>query len=148
MEKLLHEIVKESAYYGLGLNKDKCHVISTRDKPEIKFSTGEKIQQVSQETYLGGVIHEKGNPVVDIQNRISSTIPILKQLHVFWYKANVSIAWKLQVYQAVVISKLLYGLDTLQFTETQGQKLDTFQLKGFRKILNVKTTYIDREKLM
>ena len=50
----------------------------------------------------------------------------------------------MQVYQAVIVSKLLYGLDTLQFTEAQGNKLDTFQLKGFRIILNVKTTYIEK----
>ena len=42
------------------------------------------------------------------------------------------------------VSKLLYSLEALQPTEAAASKLDTFQLKGLRKILKMSTTYIDR----
>ena len=43
-----------------------------------------------------------------------------------------------------MISKLLYGLETLIATETTLHKLNTFQMKGLRKILGVPPTFIDR----
>ena len=52
--------------------------------------------------------------------------------------------WKIQVFNAVCVSKLLYSLEALQPTDAAASKLDTFQLKGLRKILKMSTTYIDR----
>ena len=71
-------------------------------------------------------------------------MPIVKKLELFWKKAQTTLKWKLNVYNAVVVTKLIYGLETLQFTEAQGRVLDTFQQRGLRKILNIPPTYIDR----
>ena len=55
-----------------------------------------------------------------------------------------SITWKLIVFDAVIRTKLLYGLESAQLNESAKKKLDTFQLKGLRNILKLKTTFIDR----
>ena len=81
---------------------------------------------------------------IEINRRISSTMPILKRLDLFWKQARVPTKWKIQVFNAVCVSKLLYSLEALQPTEAAASKLDTFQLKGLRKILKMSTTYIDR----
>ena len=44
----------------------------------------------------------------------------------------------------VTVSKLIYGLETIEPTAGVSNMLDTFQLKGLRKILEMKTTFIDR----
>ncbi len=49
------------------------------------------------------------------------------------------------MYNAVVTSKLLYGLENLEATDTVNNSINTFQLKGLRKILQKTTTYTDRE---
>ena len=49
---------------------------------------------------------------------------------------------KLLVFNAVITSKVLYGLETLEPTEAAGRLLDTFQLKGLRKILKLHTTFV------
>ena len=51
---------------------------------------------------------------------------------------------KLLIFQAVIISKLFYGLETLIAAETALHKLDTFQMKGLKQILGVPPTIIDR----
>ena len=51
---------------------------------------------------------------------------------------------KLMFFNAVCVSKLLYSLEALQPTEATASKLDTFQLKGLRKILHMHKTYIER----
>ena len=45
---------------------------------------------------------------------------------------------------AVIVSKLIYGLETIEPPAGVSNMLDTFQLKGFRNILEMKTTFIDR----
>eukprot|EP00972_Heterocapsa_arctica_P091643 13517548-Heterocapsa_arctica.AAC.1 len=68
----------------------------------------------------------------------------LKKLNVFWTKSSASIKLKLRVYDAVIVSKLLYGLEALSLTETDHSKLDAFQIRGLRKILGVKHSYLSR----
>ena len=41
-------------------------------------------------------------------------------------------------------SKLLYGLETVHLTDAMAKKLNVFQLKGLRQILNMKTTFVNR----
>ena len=45
---------------------------------------------------------------------------------------------------AVLRSQLLYGLESAELGMTLLNKLDTFQLKGLRKILKLDTTYVNR----
>ena len=94
--------------------------------------------------YLGTHITKRVDPKIEITRRISQTMPVLRKLDLFWKQANVAIKWKIQVFNAVCVSKLLYGLEALQPTDSTAALLDTFQLKGLRKILNMRTTYIDR----
>ena len=42
------------------------------------------------------------------------------------------------------MSRVLYGLESLEPTENIGRMLDVFQLKGLRKILNLHTTFVNR----
>ena len=51
---------------------------------------------------------------------------------------------KIIIYDALVGSKLLYGLDTLPLTTASLNKLNPFHLKGLRRILRLPTTFVDR----
>ena len=42
--------------------------------------------------------------------------------------------------------KSLYGLESAPLNEYTKHELDIFQLKGIRKILGIKTTFIDRSQ--
>ena len=63
---------------------------------------------------------------------------------IFWIKTHCSKKWKLLVFNAVITSKVLYGLETLEPTEAAGRLLNTFQLKGLRKKLKLHTTFVQR----
>ena len=55
----------------------------------------------------------------------------------FWKEACCWLRNKLMVYNAVIRTKLLYGLETLELPTSQNSRLEAFQLKGFRKILKM-----------
>ena len=62
----------------------------------------------------------------------------------FWRHSNCQAAFKLRVLDAVIRSKLVYGLETAQLNDSHLSKLDVFQLKGLRKILRMQTTFVNR----
>jgi len=62
----------------------------------------------------------------------------------YWKDNSANKKWKIIVYDAIIKSKLLYGLETVHLTKTMCQKINAFHLRGLRKILDLKTTYLDR----
>lgn len=82
----------------------------------------------------------------EILNRIGDCIATCRRLKLFWDKANTSIKWKVQVFTSIIRSKLLYGLESIQLTQTEVSKLNSFQNKTLRRILKKPPTFIDREQ--
>ena len=52
--------------------------------------------------------------------------------------------WKLVVFDPIIRSKLLYGLETIHVTRPFSKKLDAFQFRCIRKILGMSPTSINR----
>ena len=50
-------------------------------------------------------------------------------------------------YDAIVRSKLLYGLETLHLTKALIRKVGAFHLRGLRKVLGLSTTFLDRANM-
>ena len=69
---------------------------------------------------------------------------ILKKLDISWRHCDVKIAFKITVLDAVIRSKLLYGIDSAQLTPSNQRRIEVFQLKGLRKITKMTTTYVER----
>jgi hypothetical protein len=143
-KRVLHLIEEESAYYDLRLNKGKCNFISFNYKANITFKNGDVMKRTGEATYLGATITQQVDPNIETRNRISATMPVLKKLDTFWNKAKCNKKWQIQVLNAVIVSKLTYGLETIEPTEGALKTLNAFHLKGLRKILNMKTTFVDR----
>ena len=62
----------------------------------------------------------------------------------FWRHNNCPIKFKIIALDAILRSKLLYGMETAQLNEPQMKRLDIFQLKALRKVLRLQTTFVNR----
>lgn len=100
---------------------------------------------MDHEKYLGADINNAANIDAEINKRIADSMAVANRLKSFLLKANATTKWKIRAYDAIVVSKLLYGLETTNLTACQAKKLDTFQLKCLRRIMNLTTTFINRE---
>ena len=69
---------------------------------------------------------------------------VWKRLDAFWKHCDCSTKFKILVYDAMIKSKLTYGLDTIELTAAMQKRLNAFQIKGLRKILGLKHVYYDR----
>ena len=48
------------------------------------------------------------------------------------------------MFDAIIRSKLMYGLETIHLTKTMYKEIDGFQYRGLRKILGMHSTFINR----
>ena len=146
INKLLHEIEKESDYYDMKLNYDKCvNLTSNRKKSSVKFKNGDLVPRKTKATYLGTILTEKADNRTEINNKIAECASTANKLKLFWNKADTTKKWKIQVFDSVIRSKLAYGLECLQLNEVERNRIDAFQMKCIRRILKIPPTFIDRE---
>ena len=104
------------------LNMDKCVHISMNCTPTINFRNGQPMSAATQVTYLGGTITSKGCPRAGIQARLSKALGTAKKLITFWKDVKCDMKWKLQVYNAVIITQLTYALDSVYVSQTNGEQ--------------------------
>ena len=142
---LLKEIQLESKYYNMELNLDKCVNLTLNQKQSsVKYLDGTPVPRKKSAFYLGTLLTDTVDNHREIMNRIADCTRTCNQLKLFWNKAKTSIKWKVQVFHSILRSKLLYGLETIQLNLTDQKRIDSFQLKGYRRILHLPPTYIDR----
>ena len=79
-----------------------------------------------------------------VTQKIGSCFATINKLKFFWNNSQCPKNFKLLVFDAVIRSKLVYGLESVMIPSFLMSKLNALQLNGLRKILNMKTTYIDR----
>ena len=106
-------------------------------KADIKFKDGSKMQEVQEVTYLGGKLTNKASRHVEVISRINKALQTCMKLKFFWSKTKCSIGWKMQIYNAIIIAQLTYGLSTVQLTNSLLDRLDAFQMRGLRYILGI-----------
>ena len=67
----------------------------------------------------------------------------ISSVKTFW-SSRCPVSWKLAVLKSIVYSRLTYGLETPQLNANHLKRLDAFQQKCLRRILNIPPIFIDR----
>ena len=83
----------------------------------IKFADGTRLARVNEATYLGHQITQVMDIRHEINHKMHQTLKLWYRLNTFWRAINCPKHWKLQVYDAVIKNKLLYGLETVHLTQ-------------------------------
>jgi hypothetical protein len=63
-------------------------------------------------------------------------MPVLKKLDTLWNKAQCNKKWKIQILNAVIMSRLTYGLETIEPTEGALTTLTPSTSRGSENIAN------------
>ena len=143
--RLLIAIIKEGENYGLRLNKTNCEYPYFGQAKPIYFDDGTPVKRLDEVKYLGCSMNNRADPEREINKRMQACMATLNKLHIFFYNSDNTVTRKMLMYNAVIRAKLMHGLETVVMNTRVGRKLDTFQLKGLRKILKLPTTYIDKQ---
>jgi hypothetical protein len=147
MNALLKRIEEEGEKYGMKLNHIICELMTFVQVGNIYMRDGTIIKPVHEARYLGCQLNDRAGGLKEVKQRIGEGMIMMQRLDLFWEKNNCSIKKNLNVQKAVIDTKLTYGLESLQLPPTATRMLDTVQLQGFRKILGMKTTYVNRASM-
>ena len=128
MNLFIRQIEIKGREYGLNLNKKKCELLTTEDKPDIYFENKENIKKKDEVKYLGISLNQSGDNRKELSHRIANASRTLQKLQIFIRKSNCPVKFKIIGRDAVVRSKLLYGIDSLQLNEPDLKRLEKFHL--------------------
>ena len=123
------------------LNHNKCEHIRLNAIHRINFENGEEVPTTRNALYLGSRVHFNGDQKCEVKTRIAAAWLTVMKLDLFWRKAPVTLKWELRVLDAVIHPKVLYGMESLVISQSDYDKIDAFQNRIFRKVLNIKHSY-------
>ncbi len=144
IERAAHVLDEVTAEWGLtvSLPKTKLLVVNgTCDSGDLQPITirGESIEVVSNFRYLGSTVESHGE--IDHEGCDGKDRPCLESLwslcRPVFHDGNLSLKTKRMVYRAVVLGVLLYGAETWTNMRDATQKLESFNNKCLRRILQI-----------
>ena len=86
MNLFIRQIEIKGREYGLTLNRKKCELLTTEDKPDIHFEDKEQIKKKDEVKYLGISLNQSGNTRKELSQRIANASRTLHKLQIFLSK--------------------------------------------------------------
>lgn len=111
---------------------------------QVRFGNNDPLPKKFETSYLGNEINREVNIKHEVLNKMQEVRKIWYKMAPYWKASHASQKWKLVILDAVIRSKLLYGLETVHLTAALLKKIDAFQLRCLRKILGLAPTFVDR----
>ena len=133
-EQIHKSIEEEGIKYGMKLNKTKCELLTNNPTARIVFPDNSPVKKHLSATYLGCELGIKTTNREEISKRKAATMAVMKKLDLFWRHSDCPTHIKVYTADAVLRSKLLYGIESAQLIPSVLKTLETFQLKVLRKI--------------
>ena len=123
--------------YGLRLNWRKCEVLPIGCEASIAAPDGSYLTCKSSISYLGSYLDATGAGGPEICRRLGEA-----KLARVWRHSALHPQQKIRIFQACVVSKLLYCLHTMWLNKAELRKIDGFQAKCLRSIFRIPPPYI------
>ena len=105
---------------------------------------GNEILQKDGIIYLGSLITSDGKVGTELSRRLGAARAEFETLSRVWSHSTLDNVRKLRIFDACVVSKLLYCLHTSFLNKQELRRLDAFQARCLRKILRIPHSYISR----
>ncbi|KAI8496714.1 hypothetical protein Bbelb_253690 [Branchiostoma belcheri] len=131
----------EASKLGLSINWSKTELMHIGDGPDpapLSFNNT-TVNFVSTFNYLGSTVSRTGDLKPEIDRRRGLAAAAMQALwRPLWKHRHISLGTKLRVYNAAVVSILLYGAETWPLSNTLAARLDGFDSRCLRRILGVR----------
>lgn len=139
LQSLMDRLSRACNDFGLTISLKKTNILGqdTTVPPIITIDDYE-LDNVHQFTYLGSTITTNLSLDTEIDKRIGKAATTFARLTTrVWTNPKLSVKTKLAVYNACVISTLLYGSETWTTYAKQERRLNAFHLRSIRRILGI-----------
>jgi len=121
----------------LGLRVSWVNVGKGPDPPSLNID-GNAVEFVDSFVYLGSTVTNNVDLKPEIERRRALSSNVIQALHKpLWRRQSISRTTKMRIYNAAVLSVLLYGAETWPLTGTLSFRLDGFDSRALRSILGI-----------
>ena len=144
-------IAAAGANYGLKFNWKKLEVLPVRCDASIATPDGGLVKQKDSIVYLGCVLSADGTVGPELSRRLGAARAEFDTLSRVWSHAAISPRRKIQIFEACVVSKLLYGLHTAWLKSAELATSIASQARCLRKILHIPRSnhsHISKEEVL
>jgi len=94
--------------------------------------------------YLGSLLAADGQIGTELARRLGMAMADFEALERVWKHASISKSRKIKIYNACVLQKLMYCMETTWLTASATRKLDGFHARCLRKICKIPHPYLSR----
>ncbi|XP_046863308.1 uncharacterized protein LOC124457060 [Xenia sp. Carnegie-2017] len=145
MQALVDKFAQAAAMFSLKINikKTEClyqpvKLLLPPPKPCAITIDGQPLVQTTDFNYLGSTISSNAKIEKELRNRMGRASAAFSQLNDrLWQNKHVSTRVKAKVYQAVVLTTLLYGAEAWTIYRLQVKKLSAYMMRHLRDILKI-----------
>ena len=140
LQSQVTSVHEDSKRYGLQMNKKKTKVmVMGKENSDANIQVeGEEIECVNQFIYLGSLISNDNDCSKEIKRRIGIAAGALGKLCDIWKSSSVLLKEKMKLLDACVFSTLMYACETWTLKKTDIQRLNSFEMKCYRKVLGIR----------
>ena len=140
----MYSIEQCGKHYGLEFNFAKIEALPINCKPDIEDSQSNVIKMQDAIVYFGALIAADGKPTSELSRRLGGAQADFKALAKVWNHTSVRKAEKNKLFYSLVVSKLMYALETVWLSTAERRKLDGMQSRCLRTILGIRHSFYNR----
>ncbi len=115
------------------------HMVGGGEKKDAEVRIGEvKVRKVKDFVYLGSMVQEDGSCEKEVMRRIGIAMSAFRALlNVLWRRKEVTVKTKIRIFNAFVMSRLMYGAELWNVSAREEKRLEAFHTWCLRRILRV-----------
>jgi len=144
LERFLEAVSSAGSAYGLELHWGKLQLIKIRCNDHVRRPDGTRISPQSELMYLGSAVSDDGRAKRELSRRVGMAAGEFRQLSRLWRHSRLGRARKLEIFNAVILPKLLYGLAAAWLNTAEQRKINGFQNRCLRAVWGIKPAFISR----
>ena len=139
LQQLMDRFSHACRDFGLTISLKKTNVLGQDvDTPPVTTIDNYQLEVVHEFTYLGSTITDNLSLDAELNKRIGKAATTLGRLATrVWENTKLTTKTKMAVYNACVVSTLLYGSEAWTTYSKQERKLNSFHLRSLRRILGI-----------
>jgi len=144
LERFLVAVSNAGAAYGLELHWGKLQLIKVRCSTAVHRPDLSTIEPQSNLLYLGSLVSDDGRISSELARRLGMAAGEFWKLSRLWRHSRLGRSRKVEIFGAVVVSILMYGLAAAWLNKSDQRKLDGFQNRCLRTIWGIKPAYVSK----
>jgi len=144
LERLLGAVREAGEAMGLELHMDKFQLLKVRCDGDVQRPDGAVIDAKSSFLYLGTTVSDDGKVGSELARRMGMAGADFRHLTQLWRHSSISVCRKVELFNAIIVSKFMYGLSSLWLNASERRRLDGFQNRLLRRIAGIQHSMFSR----